>query len=263
LQAVNIVIAQQRDEMTALVANICTGIGARSSLDGSSEGVGPDNVVSNGDWWIARDSIRDHIYDQGSWVRATYEVLVDSAKARVVKEIGMFALTGIVEGFMVQAERDGNNNPLETEAPLVMPADISKLPTRVFISNVLDRFRGHIEKHWSVEAIDEIEDEHKELVNTANNEATIMKTLKAHDNQTFFNDAWDSISSKKTDNTIRFRNLRQFCGGLATAFANTCSVEADFSVLKFEQNDRRMNLTTLALAGIMHSKQYDLLCDLF
>lgn len=31
--------------------------------------------MSNGDQWIACDSIRDHIHDQGSWVRDMFEVL--------------------------------------------------------------------------------------------------------------------------------------------------------------------------------------------
>jgi hypothetical protein len=263
LQAHNMVISQQRDEMAALVAKICSGICVRSSLDESLEGVDPDTVVSKDDWWIARDSIRDHIHDQGSWVRNMYEELGDSAKASVVMEIGLFVLTIIVKGSVVQAERDGNNNPLGTEAPPVMPAVVSNMPTCTFIKDVLDRFRGHIEKHWSADNIDKIEDDHKELVHALKNDAVIKKALERHDEKIFFNDAWDSITSKKSDGTIRFASLRQFCGGLATAFPNTCSVESDFSVVKYEQDDRRMDLTLLSLAGIMHSKQYDVLSKLF
>jgi hypothetical protein len=40
-----------------------------------------------------------------------FEGLDDPAKSKVVHEIGLFALTIIVEGSVVQAERDGNNNP--------------------------------------------------------------------------------------------------------------------------------------------------------
>jgi hypothetical protein len=105
------VISQQRHEMEALVGKICSGVAARSSLGGSLEGVDPDTIVSNGDWWIARDSICDHMHDQGSWVRDMFEGLDDPAKSRVVHGIGFFALTIIVEGSVVQAERDGNRNP--------------------------------------------------------------------------------------------------------------------------------------------------------
>jgi hypothetical protein len=144
-----------------------------------------------------------------------------------------------------------------------MPADVCKLPTRTFIEDVLDSFRGHIKKHWWDENIDTIEDDHKELVHAAKNDDAIKKILESHDENVFFNDAWDAITSKKADGTIRFAKLRQFCGWLATAFPNMCAVESDFSVVKYEQDNRRTDLESLSLAVIMHSKQYDLLCKLF
>jgi hypothetical protein len=134
------------------------------------------------------------MHDQGSWVRDMFEGLDDPAKSKVVHEIGLFALTIIVEGSVVQAERDGNNNPLDTEAPPVMPADVCKLPTRTFVKDVLDRFRGHIKKHWSAENIHTIEDDHMELVHAAKNDDTIKKVLEGHDENVFFNDAWDAIT---------------------------------------------------------------------
>jgi hypothetical protein len=127
-----------------------------------------------------------------------FEGLDDPAKSKFVQEIGLFALTIIVEGSVVQAERDGNN-PLDTEAPPVMPADVCKLPTRTFVKYVLDRFRGHIKKHWSEENIDTIEDAHKELVHAAKNDDAIKKILEGHDEKVVFNDALDAITSKKAD----------------------------------------------------------------
>jgi hypothetical protein len=192
-----------------------------------------------------------------------FERLDDHTKSKVVHEIGLFALTIIVEGSVVQAERDRNNNPLDTEAPPVMPADVCKLPTRTFVKDLLDRFRGHIKKHWSEENIDTIEDDHKELFLAAKNDDAIKKILEDHDEKVFFHDAWDAITSKEADGTIRFAKLRQFCRGLATAFPNMCAVESGFSVVKYEQDNRRTDLESLPLAGIMHSKQYDLHCKLF
>jgi hypothetical protein len=179
LQARNMVISQQGHEMEALVGKVCSGIGARSSLDGSLEGVDPDTIVSKGDWWIARDSICDHMHDQRSWVRDMFEGLDDPAKSKVVHEIGLFALTIIVEGSVVQAERDGNNNPLDSEAPPVMPADVCKFPTRTFVKDILDRFRGQIKKHWSEANIDTIEDDHKELDHAAKNADAIKNIWRA------------------------------------------------------------------------------------
>jgi hypothetical protein len=45
-----------------------------------------------------------------------------------------------------------------------------------------------------------------------------------------------------------------FCGGLANAFANTTSVELDFSILKWEKNDFRQLMMNLTLEGIFQAK---------
>lgn len=91
--------------------------------------------------------------------------------------MGLSSLTIIEEVSFVQAKRDANNNPLESEASSVMSADIVKLPTRTFIKKVLDYFCGHINNHWSAEYIDKIEDDHRELVNATKNDGAIKKIL--------------------------------------------------------------------------------------
>ena len=60
----------------------------------------------------------------------------------------------------------------------------------------------------------------------------------------------------------RFEILRDFCGGIATVFANTVSVESDFSILGWEKDQYRLSLTDLSLEGILHCKQYKKLGDL-
>jgi hypothetical protein len=54
----------------------------------------------------------------------------------------------------------------------------------------------------------------------------------------------------------QFPLVQQFCGGLASAFPNTVSVELDFSVINWEMDDHQQDLTDFLLEGIMHCKQY-------
>ena len=54
----------------------------------------------------------------------------------------------------------------------------------------------------------------------------------------------------------RFKHLKLFCGGLATAFPGTSTVESDFSVVKWEKDDCRIALTDFVLKGILHAKQF-------
>jgi hypothetical protein len=68
------------------------------------------------------------------------------------------------------------------------------------------------------------------------------------DSTTSFESAWDCAPG-------RFAHLRAFCGGLATVFANTTSVESDFSMLKWEMDEFLTSLMHLSLEGVFQSKQ--------
>jgi len=78
----------------------------------------------------------------------------------------------------------------------------------------------------------------------------VKAALDKHEEKTFFNEAWDYLKG-------RFMQLRQLCGGLATAFPNMTFVESDFSIVKWEKNDSCSSLTSLSLTGIMHMKQFE------
>jgi hypothetical protein len=47
----------------------------------------------------------------------------------------------------------------------------------------------------------------------------------------------------------------EFCGGLASPFPNTATVESNFSVLKWEKDLHRSNITPFSLEGILHYRQ--------
>jgi hypothetical protein len=132
----------------------------------------------------------------------------------------------------------------------MMPMDLVKMHPSVFISEVVDQYREHLTKHWSADLIDKAESEHRELLAIYMRKPDVKVALNKHDEKTFFNEAWDCLKG-------RFMQLRQLCGGLATTFLNTTSVESDFSIIKWETNNSRSSLTSLSLAGIMHVKLFE------
>jgi hypothetical protein len=83
----------------------------------------------------------------------------------------------------------------------------------------------------------------------------MRNVIDKHDVNTLFNDAWDCVP--------RFKHLRAFCGGLATIFPNTTSIESDFSILKWELDAFRTTLMHLSLEGIMQAKQHAILKQLW
>ena len=60
----------------------------------------------------------------------------------------------------------------------------------------------------------------------------------------------------------RFNDLRDFCGGIATIFPNTASVESDFSLLGWDKDEYRKSISDLSLEGVLQCKQFEMLYDL-
>ncbi|KAH9534192.1 hypothetical protein CY35_18G094100, partial [Sphagnum magellanicum] len=75
-----------------------------------------------------------------------------------------------------------------------------------------------------VNSIDLIVDQHKKLLNVVNKEPRLQTALARHSEQIDFSDAWKTPSIKD-----QFPELMEFCGGLASPFPNTATVESDFS----------------------------------
>ena len=57
----------------------------------------------------------------------------------------------------------------------------------------------------------------------------------------------------------KFRNIRNFCGALATVFPGTSSVESDFSRINWEKDESRLSLTDFSLEAILQYQQFEML----
>jgi hypothetical protein len=165
----------------------------------------------------------------------------------VVLQISQFALFIVVGCDRVKAEWDGNNNARELDAPPVVPHELVKVATQHFISDVLNIYRPRLDRFWSEKEIDEIEVEQRDLIKRYNNDQHIEQIINSYKHTVSFNEAWDKID-------VLFNRLHQFCGGLATAFPNTTSIESDFSILKWEKDDNCSSMTDLTLEGIFQCK---------
>jgi len=177
IQAHNIVISQQQQEMSKLVADIAVGLDIRPATNEALEGVDPLTIITRSDWFILKDYVVMHIQDQGSWVRDLYNVLFDIDKQTTLKEITIFGISIVTNVSQVQVERDSNNNARELEAPPVMPADLVKIRPAAFIQDVLDPYRAHLSKHWSQQQIDDVEKDHRQLRAVYDNEPHVAKAF--------------------------------------------------------------------------------------
>jgi hypothetical protein len=139
LQSPNLVISQQHQKVSNLMADIAVGLDIRSIVDVALiNEIDPTTIIQWDGWIVTKDVIVMHIRNQGSWACDLYNELSDIEKQQTLQEISIFSLSIVADRLQIQAERDSNNNARELEAPPMMPTDLVKMRLGVFISEVLD-----------------------------------------------------------------------------------------------------------------------------
>ena len=227
LQDQSLLIHQQREHLVNLSSTLALMFDAKlMSEDDSFTDMDMVDYFVAGLWWISKLSIIGLIKNQGSFARNSFEAMDVSEQACVVEMIAQFAMSMITGIMKVKAERDYVNAASEFDSPPVMPYQIVKLLPRHFISTVLDPYREQISLFWEEADVEQIERDQSDLYKAFTYEPTTTSIINSQDHTTPFNDGWDAVGKG------RFAKLRQFMGGLAVAFANKTSVEADFSILK-------------------------------
>ena len=103
----------------------------------------------------------------------------------------------------------------------------------------------------TLEQLQEIEADHRELIRSYRSESILQQQLNRMSYTTSSAKGWAAVLGRK-----------EFCGGLATVFLGTATVESDFSVLNYEKNIYRTALTDFSLEGILHCKQFQKLDSL-
>ena len=148
-------------------------------------------------------------------------------------------------------------NDADDDVPPVLPHQLVEISTSDFVNMVVDMHLPQLRHSWNEETIMEIENQHRQLRITYCEELALKSALDKYEEVPVksFDTAWAIVEG-------RFEILRDFCGGIATVFPNTASVESDFSILSWEKDKYRLSITDLSLEGIMHCKQYDVLSSL-
>jgi hypothetical protein len=247
-------VCQQKIILEKLAVDICVHTGVEGPNPEDTIVVRQDPNLIFGRFSISHESVIEVIYDQGLFIRETYDSLNDIEQNRIICAVGNLILS-IVDGIIaIQAERDSVNHPTD-DMPPMLPHELVKLRTGEFGINILARHLPQLRLAWTEDQIAQIERDHRELREIYQRDHLLQSRLKECDHNTTFKAGWAIVDGK-------FSVLRDFCGGIATVFANTASVESDFSILGWEKDEYRLSLTDLSLEGIMQSKQHELLKSL-
>ena len=120
-------------------------------------------------------------------------------------------------------------------------------------TSILRAQRERLEARWapvSAQAtMNFFEIEFRDLKKAYRDEEPFRNAIDACTYQTPFNKACEIA-------TCRFKNLEKFCGGLASTFPGTSSVEIDFFILQWEKDIHRMSLTDFFLEGVVHARHF-------
>jgi hypothetical protein len=254
LQSDNLLVSQQKLILEKLTADICTHthIEGPHPADTIVVAEGPNIIFRR--FSISYESVVEVIYDQGLFIREMYGKLDDTEQTRIIQALGHLILS-LVDGIIaIQAERNSENGPAD-DIPPVLPHELVKLRTGAFGVNVLARHLPQLRETWTEDKIAQIERDHRELREEYQQDYLLQSAFEKCDHKTTFKAGWANIDGK-------YPALREFCGGVVMVFANTASVESDFSILGWERDEYRLSLTDLSLEGIMQSKQHELLKSL-
>ena len=196
---------------------------------------------------IKLDDVNTLLEDLGNFVITALDEVGIEAMMPIVKSIAACSVDLIAKIAAIVCERDSRNDAADFMPP-VLPHQLVKLRGREFADIVrlqIDR----LSSHWSPQHIEHTELDFQDLCSSYEREPAFKQVLDQCNSKTSFEQGWGYVLEK-------FEHLKMFCGGLATAFPGTSTVESDFSVVMWEKDDCRIGLTDFSLEGILHAKQF-------
>jgi len=110
-------------------------------------------------------------------------------KNDIIHTVTTYAIS-LVTGLMgVKAKRDGNNMCLESDASLALPAQLIAIRHDKFVNEVLEPYCDHISAFWSFEDIDQMEADHRNLLNLYASDQILCVAIDWHTIEMSFDDA--------------------------------------------------------------------------
>jgi hypothetical protein len=249
LEGLTTLVSQQREGISKLSATFMSWFGVSESASHHATAQLNLAVLSQDEKYsIDLQSVEDTLRDLGTFVIGAMEQIRADEMAEVIKSIATCSVNLIAGLANIVAERDSRNDAAESMPP-VLPHQLVKLRGQEF-ANIIIQQKERLSVRWSAKMIDDIERDFEDLRGAYEREPSLKQFLDKCSSVTTFDEGWSYVEK-------RFEHLNEFCGGLATAFPGTSSVESDFSILNWEKDYCRVSLSDFSLEGILHSKQFD------
>lgn len=139
--------------------------------------------------------------------------------------------------------RDSRNAPRTSRLPPERPAELLRLTPREFYA-LIEKERDRLSTTFSAKQVDGIKDDFLRL------RKELLGQVKAVPRGLDFEASWKPFGQW-------FKLLRSICGGLASVYSETATLESDFSIFNYEVRSHWVQLSNLSSSGILHPKQYE------
>ncbi len=119
------------------------------------------------------------------------------------------------------------------------------------VADFIRKIRQHalrLDHCYSSTQIDLVADEHKALIHAHRCELVLKDDIDSLSSSSSFKDGWSLLG-------VRFPNLMEYCGVVATLFPGTNTVKSDFFIMRWEKDLFRKRLSNFGLEGVMQEKQ--------
>jgi hypothetical protein len=138
LQARLLLICQQRSYVNKLAVDLQMVYKLRRiDMDAEFGDLDASDYFQRFNWFVTFESLKLFVRNQGFRAEGHFDALDDSAQCDVLTSIGMFAMS-IVQGIIdIQALCNSRNEPVDKEAPPIMPSDLVRVQLVVFFRDVL------------------------------------------------------------------------------------------------------------------------------
>lgn len=243
-QGMNTLLCQQLQYLDKLKRLLISRIGATRPLLNAADGT-EDDCLQKGDYIVRSAGAINVIRDCGLYFEHIYNALTLVQKATVWKDVAMFVLS-MIDGIQT-IERFGNV-PTNVNLPPVLPHQLVRIRSYEFNAIVNEQLQRYSTTKTAVD-FQRVQEQHRLLSTAYSIEDVLHQQMELQNDHMSFEEGWKVVDG-------RFKELQEFCGGLATIFPGTSTVESDFSIINYEKNQYRSALTDLSLEGILHCKQF-------
>jgi hypothetical protein len=173
-------LSQQTAEIKKLIQNMLIQVDIQHEDDNADmqrDDREDGKFVENRPWWATLDAVFVHVKDQGTWVKDLFLSLEADEQIYVLRQIGGYALRLVSGLSVVEAERDCRNNAAAELVPAVFPQQLAKMRTSTFIEEVLNPRRDMIITAWDESQVDNIEQQHRVLLEKIRSSAPLKATV--------------------------------------------------------------------------------------